>query len=87
MHEFSLMNSLMNQIMLTAAQNNAQRVVSLKIKLGALSQMSPDHFREHFDEVAKGTLAENAKLIFELDEDHMSPTAQDIILESIDVES
>jgi hydrogenase nickel incorporation protein HypA/HybF len=87
MHEFSLMKSLMTKISLLAAQNNARRVVSLTVRLGALSHMSPDHFQEHFEDVATGTVAENAKLHFEIDEDETSPTAQDILLESIEVES
>ena len=86
MHEFSLMNSLMNRIYDVASENGAKRVVSLNVRLGALSHMSPDHFREHFEEAAKGGLAENATLSVELDPDENSPTAQDILLESVEVE-
>jgi hydrogenase nickel incorporation protein HypA/HybF len=86
MHEFSLMNSLMNRIYDVASENGAKRVVSLNVRLGALSHMSPEHFREHFEEAAKGGLAENATLSVELDPDENSPTAQDILLESVEVE-
>lgn len=87
MHEFSLMKSLMTQIEMTALQNNARRVVSLTVRLGALSNMSPEHFREHFDEVAIGTIAEHAKLNFAVENNVADPHAQDILLESIEVES
>ncbi len=85
MHEFSLMNSLMNRIYDIAAENKASKVIGLKVRLGALSHMSPDHFREHFEEAAKGGLAENAALEIEVDSDEASDTAQDILLESVDV--
>ena len=87
MHEASLMNSLMNRIYTLASENEATRVVSLTVRLGALADMSPDHFREHFEESAKGGIAEHAKLLITLDTDHKSPTAQDILVESIDVET
>jgi hydrogenase nickel incorporation protein HypA/HybF len=87
MHEFSLMNSLMNQIYAVASENKAKRIVSLKIRLGALSHMSPEHFREHFEEAAKGGIAENARLNVEVDTDQTSLIAQEILIEIVDVES
>lgn len=87
MHEFSLMNSLMNQIYAVASENKAKRIVSLKVRLGALSHMSPEHFREHFAEAAKGGIAEKAQLVVEVDTDQTSPIAQEILIESVDVES
>lgn len=86
MHEFSLMNSLMNQIYAVASENKAKRIVGLKVRLGAMTHMSSEHFREHFEEAAKGGLAENARLEVEVDLHQGSPTAQDILLESVEVE-
>ena len=48
MHESSLLKGLMTQIGNIARQHNSDKVVSVKIRLGALSNISPDHFREHF---------------------------------------
>ena len=86
MHEFSLMNSLMNRIYDVASENGAKRVVSLNVRLGALSHMSPEHFREHFEQAATGGLAESATLSIELDPDENCSTAQDILLESVEME-
>lgn len=86
MHEMSLMMNLMRTIHTIAQAESASRVTVVRVKLGALSHMSPSHFKEHFDEVAKGTLAEGARLEAEVMTDTEDPNAQEILLESIDVE-
>ena len=86
MHEMSLMNSLMNKIEAIAAQQSAKKVVGVKVKLGALSHMSPDHFTEHFNQAAAGTISEQARLDITVATDQEAADAQDIVLESIEVE-
>jgi hydrogenase nickel incorporation protein HypA/HybF len=86
MHEFSLINDLMRKIRDLAAAEGAKRVVRVKVKLGALAHISPDHFREHFEEAAVATLAESAKLEVELNPDPNDPHAQEILLDSVEVE-
>jgi hydrogenase nickel incorporation protein HypA/HybF len=56
------------------------------VKLGALSHFSPDHFREHFEQASRGTVAEGASLEIELLTDISDPRAQDVIVESVDIE-
>lgn len=85
MHEFSLMADLLRQIEQVARKQEAERVVAVTVKLGALAHISASHFREHFVEGAKGTRAEGAKLIVEACEDADDPHAQDILLQSIEV--
>ena len=85
MHEQSLMNDLMAKIMKVAAEEQAQRISKVTVQLGALSHMSGEHFREHFDESAKGTIAENAELATIECTDINDPNAQDILLLSVDV--
>lgn len=85
MHEHSLMNNLMNKILSLAEQENAIEVTKVSVKLGALSHMSPEHFKEHFDISAKGTIAENAIIDAEEAHDMNDPNAQTILLKSIDV--
>ena len=85
MHEFSLLNSLFNKIETVTRENNAERATKIRIQLGALAHISPEHFREHFDDAKVGTSAENAYLeIFLTDEEH--PQAQEIVLESLELE-
>lgn len=85
MHEMSLMKDLMGKILTVAKENDADRVVSVSVWLGALSHMSADHFREHYEEAAKGTIAEGAELKTELSEDVDDPNAQEILLKDIEV--
>lgn len=86
MHEFNLMNKLFNKILTLADEQKATKVTKISVKLGALSHMSPSHFKEHFDIVAKGTLAENAEIDAEESEDLSDPDAQVVVLKSIEIE-
>ena len=85
MHEHSLIANLIKQIEEIAMKNNAKKVVGVKVKLGALSHISPDHFRGHFENETGGTIAEGAKLEVETSDDVYDPRAQDVILDSIDI--
>jgi hydrogenase nickel incorporation protein HypA/HybF len=49
--------------------------------------MSAEHFLEHFAQASAGTLAENARLDISVSEDTQDPCAQDIVLESVEVET
>lgn len=85
MHEHSLMNNLMSKILKLAEKEHATKVTKVSVKLGALSHMSPEHFKEHFDISAKGTIAEDAIIEAEESTDMNDPNAQTILLKSIDV--
>jgi len=85
MHEFSLMADLLKKIEKTARDSGSKKVVAVKVKLGALSHITPEHFAEHFEEAVRGTVAEGARLNVEQMTDTNSPTAQDVLLDSIEV--
>lgn len=87
MHEASLMTGLMRRIETIAAAEGATRVVRVAVRLGALSHMSPEHFLEHFAQASAGTLAEHARLDISVSEDTRDADAQDIVLESVEVET
>jgi hydrogenase nickel incorporation protein HypA/HybF len=80
------MDDLMRTIELQARADDARRVTRIRVRLGALSHFSPAHFREHFEDASRGTLAEGAEVIAELRVDPTEPEAQGVVLESIDVE-
>ena len=86
MHETSLMNDLMRKVEAILSEHHAKRVLSIKVRLGALSHFSPEHFREHFEIAARRTSAEHASLEIELASDTHDPHAQDVMIESIEVE-
>lgn len=86
MHESGIVRDLARRMEQAAAKAGASRISGAKIWLGALSQFSTDHFREHFEEEARGTLAEGAVLDIELSDDVLHPDAQHVIMQSIDLE-
>jgi hydrogenase nickel incorporation protein HypA/HybF len=87
MHEASLMRDLMSEIYRIAETEKARRVTAVHVWLGALSHMSREHFAEHFNEAAEGSLAAGADLKITLSEDTQNPKAQEIVLESVEIET
>lgn len=85
MHEQALMNDLMRKIEADASAEGARRVTRICVRLGALSHFTEAHFREHFEDASRGTIAEGAEVEAELRTDPTEPHAQGVILESIDV--
>jgi hydrogenase nickel incorporation protein HypA/HybF len=85
-HEQALMNDLVRKLEQTAQAEGARRVVGIRVRLGALSHFTEEHFREHFDDAARGTLAEGAHIDAELATDQTDPAAQGVVLESVELE-
>ena len=85
MHEASLMRDLIAKVLEIAAQQEAKRILHIRVRLGALSHMSPGHFQEHFDQASSGTIAEGARVEAIEETDIHSPAAADVVLESIEV--
>jgi hydrogenase nickel incorporation protein HypA/HybF len=86
MHEHALMNDLMRRIEAEAAASGGRRVTRIRVILGALSHFTPEHFREHFEDASRGTMAEGAAVDTEVRTDPTEPDALDVVLESIDIE-
>jgi hydrogenase nickel incorporation protein HypA/HybF len=83
MHERAVMDDLMAKIIGVADAEGGVRVTRIRVWLGALSHFTPEHFREHFDAAARGTLAEGAAVEATLDDDLSDPRAQGVVLESV----
>ena len=86
MHEASLMVTLMRRIDEVARAEGARRVTGIAVRLGALSHLSAEHFTEHFEQASGGTLAEGARLDITVSDDIQDAAAQEIMLESVEVE-
>lgn len=86
MHEASLMTNLMARIEELARAEGATHVVGVSVWLGALSHMSAEHFAEHFEHAAAGTIAEGARLDVTVSDDPRNANAQIILLEKIKIE-
>ena len=86
MHERALMTDLMREIEGVARADGATRVTRVSVRLGALSHFTAEHFREHFVDASRGTLAEGAAVDAVLADDLADPRATGVVLESLEVE-
>lgn len=86
MHETGIVRDLVRRVESAAEDAGAIRVVGISVWLGALSQFSPAHFREHFDEEARGTLAAHAKLSIEASDDPGDPNALSVMIRDLELE-
>ena len=86
MHEQALMRDVIGRIVDVAERERASGVTKVSVRLGALSHFTPDHFREHYVDAARGTPAEGAIVEATLDEDITAPSAQGVFVESIELE-
>ena len=64
MHELSVTESLLKIAVEHAEKANAQRVTDLNIVIGDLASMVDDSIQFYWEIIAKGTIAEQAKLHF-----------------------
>jgi len=85
MHEFSIIKDLMRKISTIALEQHASKVLSVTVKIGALSHISPDHFREHFIHASHGTITDCAQLNIEVQTDINDPQSQDVLIQNIEV--
>jgi len=86
MHEATLMRNLMRGIREIAKAEGARRVTGVSVRLGALSHISAEHFGEHFAQASMGTLAEGAELAVTISDDPQDANAQEVLLETVEVE-
>jgi hydrogenase nickel incorporation protein HypA/HybF len=86
MHEHALMQDLVRKVLEVAAAEQARRVKRVSVTLGAFSHLTPAHFREHFVDAARGTLAEGAEVDAQIEPDPASPIALDVRLDRVQVE-
>jgi hydrogenase nickel incorporation protein HypA/HybF len=80
------MEDLMREIDAVARADGASRVTKIEVRLGALSHFTPEHFREHFLDASRGTLAEGAVVTATLATSIDDPKASGVVLESVEVE-
>ncbi len=81
------MKDVMRELERVAQQEGATKVTLVGVRLGALSHFTPLHFLEHFQDASRGTIAEGALIEAVVDEDLMSSSARDVILERVEIEA
>jgi hydrogenase nickel incorporation protein HypA/HybF len=79
------MDDLLRKVLAVAEAERATRVVRIRVRLGALSHFTPEHFREHWVDASGGTLAEGAEVEASVDSELEGPAAQGVVLESVEV--
>jgi hydrogenase nickel incorporation protein HypA/HybF len=87
MHEMTLLNDLLKKIRLVAKDGKAKKVNSISLWLGAMSHISANHLKEHFDMATQNSELEGVDLNIETSDDAFHPQAQDILLKSVDIDS
>lgn len=65
MHEMALAESMLEIVESTARRNAARRVTAVRLTVGELARVETEALRFCFDVVARGTLAEAARLEIE----------------------
>ncbi|MFX1670744.1 hydrogenase maturation nickel metallochaperone HypA [Paraburkholderia sp. A2WS-5] len=86
MHETGIVRDLISRIVRAAHEAGASRVSGVHVWIGALTTFSPEHFRDHFEEEARGTAAEGAALHIEPSDDTRHTQAQHVILERLELD-
>jgi hydrogenase nickel incorporation protein HypA/HybF len=80
------MIDLMRKIEEVAEAQGATRVSRVGVRLGPLTHFAVEHFREHFVDASRGTIAEGAEVDAILDDEITGAHARDVVLEAIEVE-
>ena len=87
MHERKLFEDFMRKIESVATEQGATRVTAVRARVGELSHLTPEHFREHFVDASRGSVAEGAKVDVEIIPGATHPLARELVLGSIEIES
>jgi hydrogenase nickel incorporation protein HypA/HybF len=80
------MRDLVAKVEQVAHAGGATSVTAIRVRLGALSHFTPEHFREHFADASRGTIAEGAAVQAVVQGDATDARATDVVLESVEVE-
>lgn len=85
MHERALMDDLVRKVLAVADAEHATTVVRIRVRLGALSHFTPEHFRDHWVDASHDTVAEGAEADVIVDSELAGESAQGVVLESVEV--
>jgi len=66
MHEYSIVQALLNQCEEHAAKHNARRITRVVTKIGVLSGVEPDLLQTAFDTFKEGTVCDGAEFVIDL---------------------
>ena len=62
MHELPITKSILDVVVKHATQHRVEKVVSITLNIGVLSDLEPEFIQKYFDWISKGTVADGAVL-------------------------
>jgi len=65
LHEFSVMQSVVDAVLDAARSKAASKVLLVKLRVGELTFLNPEQLKFAFEVLTQGTIAEGAELIIE----------------------
>jgi hydrogenase nickel incorporation protein HypA/HybF len=80
------MAKVVDRILELADREEASAVTRVRVRLGPLSHFTSDHFREHFEDAARGTIAAGAAVEAAVSSDTTAGDADAVVLESVELE-
>ena len=66
MHEYSIVQALLNQCEEHAAKHQAKRITKVVTKIGVLSGVEPDLLQTAFDTFKEGTICDGAEFVMNI---------------------
>jgi hydrogenase nickel incorporation protein HypA/HybF len=84
-HERALISDLVRKVEDVARVEGAERVTRVEVRFGTLSHFTPAHFRDHFEDAARGTVAEGADVDAVLDEGLTGERAAGVVLVGVEI--
>lgn len=66
MHEYSIVQSLLNSCEENAAEHNATKVTKVVVKIGVMSGVEPELLRTAFETFKENTLCEEAQFVINI---------------------
>ncbi len=60
-------------------------ILTIHVRLGALSHFTPEHFREHFEDATRLTALAGIDVEIEESDDPADPAAQGVLLSSVEI--
>ncbi|ADV45363.1 hydrogenase maturation nickel metallochaperone HypA [Nitratifractor salsuginis] len=66
MHEYSIVQALLDQCEEHAAKHGAEKIVKVVTKIGVLSGVEPDLLQTAFDTFKEGTICEEAEFVMNI---------------------
>ncbi len=66
MHEYSIVQSLLDSCEENAKENNSEKIAKVVVKIGVMSGVEPDLLKTAFDTFKEGTMCEDCEFVINI---------------------